>query len=55
MAEPHPVELRARVVQAYEAGEDSYSVIRACLPVAEHFALGKDGRFAMAPNARVRA
>ena len=35
MAEAHPVELRARVVQAYESGEGSYPMI------AERFAVGE--------------
>ena len=35
MAEPHPIELRERVVQAYESGEGSYPV------VAEMFCVGE--------------
>jgi len=35
MAEAHPVELRARVVEAYEAGEGSYAVIAARFAIGE--------------------
>lgn len=35
MAEPHPVELRLRVVLAYEEGEESYAA------VGERFAVGE--------------
>jgi transposase len=35
MAEAHPIELRARVVEAYEAGEGSYVVIAARFSVGE--------------------
>lgn len=35
MAEPHPVELRVRVVEAYESGAGSYPT------VAEHFRVGE--------------
>lgn len=35
MPDPHPIELRERVVEAYEAGEGSYPVL------AERFAVGE--------------
>lgn len=35
MAEAHPVELRARVVEAYEAGEGSYAAIAARFAIGE--------------------
>ena len=35
MAEPHPIELRERVVDAYEAGEGSYSVLALRFSVGE--------------------
>ena len=35
MAEAHPIELRARVVEAYEAGEGSYVVIASRFSVGE--------------------
>ncbi|WP_394821415.1 helix-turn-helix domain-containing protein [Pendulispora albinea] len=35
MAEAHPLELRARVVEAYEAGDGSYAVIAARFRIGE--------------------
>ena len=35
MAEPHPIELRIRVVEAYEAGQGSYPEIAAVFVVGE--------------------
>ena len=35
MAEAHPLELRTRVVQAYEAGEGSYALVGARFAVGE--------------------
>ncbi len=35
MAEPHPVELRARVVAAYESGVGSYSAVASIFGVGE--------------------
>jgi transposase len=35
MAEPHPIELRERVVRAYEAGDGSYSDVGAQFQVGE--------------------
>jgi transposase len=35
MAEAHPVELRERVVEAYEAGDGSYAVIAARFAIGE--------------------
>ena len=35
MGEPHPIELRERVVKAYESGEGAYPVIAALFSVGE--------------------
>ncbi len=35
MAEAHPIELRQRVVDAYESGEDSYATVAALFSVGE--------------------